>query len=423
MRALVRASRVSSRIGTLWREFVSAPRDTWNKAAPANVLLFSSDADLTTDVAGQAICRVLDPLAAEFNAEGYSTLAISYRGGKLVGQQTGSSLLSISRLLIVAEMRDALRNALVTLLGFEPGKLWSATERAYSSLFKRLNPKLLLVIDADPLICSVAGKHQIPVLEVLHARGYGDVYEGWKKRSFSQLPDGVVAYDDLSAKVFERLLPVLRVPNFRLPFELEVARQFLKVSPPPFAPIAKQFRHVILFTASYKPEDPSWSGGLPAELVELAQENSDLFLLVRLHPVMQVRPEYEKAREALNEEIRDLPNSDTVWASTAPLYAVLEVSTIHFTYDSMSAYEAADVGLLSYAHGISGSANEEHMLDLRSLGFVTRIQQNKPAFEAALKYTTSQKLQLEHTERVDLNKLLDFANASAASRWAVLEDR
>ena len=412
MKTILKILSRGGRLLSLSKEFLKSPKDSWRASSQADVLLFSSDADRSPGVDGQAICRVLDPLAAQFEAEGYSTLSISYRGGRLVGRKTKSSVVSISRVLIRAEMRDVFRNAWTALLGLRPRTRWSATEKAYSKLFDWLRPKVILVIDADPIICSVAARLRIPVLEVLHARGYGEVYEGWRDREASELPDGVIAYDDLSTETFGRLLPTLRVPNFRLQFELEMARHFLQVSPPPFSEVPFQYRHVILFTASYNTQDPSWPGGLPSELVKLARENSAVFLLVRLHPVMRVGPQYRKARATLERELRGLPNCDLEWASTAPLYAVLHISTIHFTYDSMSAYEAADVGLPTYAINEGEAIVWPKMQDLRDRGLLIYTTTDLKTFEGILSQFPKKMAPRPLGEEISIRQIIDFAESA-----------
>lgn len=400
-----------------WRIAYLGPGDTWEESGPTDVVCFSADANRMDTLGGRAVDRIMDPLKALMEEEGYSTVTIASPGDRITGNLAATSTLSVSKLVSGAQIRDLARHPWRALRNEQRPHPYKAA--AYTKLLQNLQPKIIFAFNADAVICQVAGHLRIPVLEVLHARGYTDVYEEWKSRKISELPDGVIAYDDLSAESFGRLLPTLKVPNFRLPFELEMARQFMSVSPPPFSENAVRNRHVILFTASYSHQDPSWPGGLPLELVELARENSDVFLLVRLHPVMRSERKFGSARKALESLLQNLPNCDLDWASKAPLYAVLDVSTIHFTYDSMSAYEAADVGILTFAQGISGSTNKEHMRALRKLGYVIEIPRNKSGFEAALKHTFSQDSRPRQVDEVNVSEIVGFANSSCADRWAL----
>lgn len=401
-------------------EFLSAPRDSWRRSDPSDILFFASDADRMDFIDGLALCRVLDPLRALFELKGYSATSIAYRGSKIVGKKTTTGTLSISRAVILGELRDSLGGALRPLLRRSRRSDAAFAKGVYAELLQKLKPQLIFVIDADPIICSVAARLKIPVLEVLHARGYGDVYEGWKQRKLSELPDGVIAYDDLSATVFGRLLPTLRVTNFRTSFEREVARRFLEKSSGPFSDPAKDYRHVVLFTASWDADRPYWPGGLPRELIEVIRQHDDLFLLVRLHPVMRVGPRFAKAREAAKEALRNVPNSDIEWASTAPIYAVLEVTTVHFTFQSMSAYEAYDMGLSTYA--IDGGKNipSPMMQDLKQLGVLVNVGTDAGSFKQVLMASRPKIGPRPIEKNASTSEILAFAKSSSEQRRKAL---
>lgn len=397
------------------REVKEAPKDSVWQVPPCDVLLFASDADLSDTLEGLAVCRVLDPLRMLFANQGNRCLTIAYPGSKLVGKKTFFDVLSLSKSVHrrrLFRMFAQIRNK----IGLGQGESITPEYEVFQKVLRRLHPKLILAIDSNPELCRAALGMGIPILEVLHARGYGDIYESWKHRGTSNLPDGALAYDRMSAESFGRFLPTLKVPNFRLSFELEMARQFLHVSPPPFYENASHYTHVILFTASYDPENPSWPGGLPSELTELIRRNKDIFLMVRMHPVMRTGTEYARARRALEEIALGIPNCDLEWASVAPLYAVLDVSTVHFTWNSLAAYEAADVGLKTFVVGIGKRTPENHLEYLRARGIVSEIKADQSEFERVLNEPISSNPPASPKGSPDLNRIFAFAVASSRAR-------
>lgn len=416
-RWLGRAWRFLRQLFELIRNFMEAPRDSWRDAKPADVLFFSGDIDRSVILDGKAFGRVMDPFRSLFEDAGYSTLSISYPGGRIVGRLSVASTLSFSRLNTAAMIAARLRKTCGQILGITDFTAPPPREQAYFELFQRLRPKVVFGLNTAPDMCSVAGQLKIPVLEVLHARGYGEgnFYRGFQSRGIAHRPDGVVAYDGVSAQTFRRLFPVLQVSNFRLSFELDLARRFTEDQPPPFAGFLNEVRHVILFTASYKHDDSSWPGGLPAELVDIVRQDQSLFLLVRLHPAMLVGSKFSEARKTVNELVEGCTNCDIQWASTAPIYSVLDVSTVHVTFNSMSAYEAADVGLRTY---MIDELPDSKMEDLRESGFLVPIDKDGNRLERVVRDSATRLAPRKSEEIESVSEIMVFAKSSSQMRWS-----
>lgn len=404
------------RLLRLFAQWIWAPRDTQKEFRQCDVLFFSGDADLADSTMGLAYSRVLEPLRIVFQEAGYSVTSITYPGNRIVGSKTLGPVFSISRLVIRFEISMLIARGKRWFMKEKENTRRQAKQTVYERVIRSCDPEVICVIDADVALCLAAHETGVPILEILHGRGYGDVFEEWERRNPSELPDGVIAYDDLSAETFGRLLPTLRVPNFRLPFELEKARQFLNVSPPPFSEVPNHYRHVILFTASYNPKEPSWPGGLPTELVDLTLENGDIFLLVRMHPVMRLEPQYAKARQAIERVLRAVPNCDSEWASTAPIYAVLQHTTCHVTYQSTSSYEAADMGIVTYAIDGGKHIPTGDQYDLRKNGYVVGVDSHKAEFSRIIESPGKTRDARIDDEELKCSDLMRFAQASSGSR-------
>lgn len=401
-----------------FRDLAFSPRDSWRQAGTADILFFSSDANKALVLGNQAFDRVMDPLSDCFKDAGFSTLSVAYPGSKTVGRLTSASSLSFTRLVTSEVIRSQIRGAWQSISRANNATRSSARENAYIKLFRRLQPRLIFVTNAKPDMCAVAGRLKIPVLEVLHARGYGEIYEGWKTRHISQLPDGVIAYDDVSAKTFGRVIPVLKVPNFRFAFELELAERAREVAPSTVSGLTNRYKYRVLFTVSYDPERRYWPGGLPEALVELIRRDRNMFLFVRLHPVMLVGEKFAEARRAIFELVKDCANCDLEWASNAPLYSVLQASTVHLTFDSMSAYEASDLGIPTYAIDDGKNIVGPRMKDLRDSGLLMNVKTNRESLEQVIKSPKPRSPRQPNPPELQLSQIIRFAERSSRARWS-----
>lgn len=402
------------RFGVVLREVKEAPKDSVWKVPPCDVLFFASDADLSDTLEGLAVCRVLDPLRMLFANQGNRCLTIAYPGSKLVGKKTFFDVLSLSKSVLLRWICKSFARIFLKI-GLGQGESITPEYEVFQKVLRRLHPKLILAIDSNPELCRAALGMGIPILEVLHARGYGDVYVNWKHGRLSDLPDGVLAYDEGSAETFGRLLPTLQVANFRVPFELELARRFVLKSPPPFVENGNLYRHVILFTASYDPARPSWPGGLPSDLVDLVRHNHDLFLLVRMHPVMRLDPEFAEARATLQQQLVGYVNCNLDWASSAPLYAVLQSSTLHFSFDSASSFEAADVGLPTYAIN-RGVHFAGHRHKLAEAGLLVGVETGTSGFNRILAKPSPKVSPGSIEDKISIEQIFTFARSSSKVR-------
>lgn len=402
------------------REAASAPPDTvWN-SGPADILFMSADANKPDSISGLAVDRVLDPLRLEFERQGYKTATVAFPGSQLVGKKTFSGALSFSRQLLWRRFFLSL-NIIFVKVGVKP---ISSIDLDYANFFERvfleIKPKLILMTNSYDGCCEAAYASRIPILEVLHARGYGELGEAQRLTNLCSLPDGIIAMDGLSAATFSELVPTLKVSNYRFPFELENALRFLKFYPPPFVNERNIYRNIILFTASYDPRRPSWPGGLPEELIQIVRRDHSLFLLVRMHPVMRVERKYRKAREKLKQLLEDCGNSDIEWASEAPVYAALEASTIHLTVESSTAYEAADVGLKTYAIDKGSRIHGNHKQDLKKAGILMTIKTDHSTFANLLSAPAPRFKPSTPDTTLNIKQVMNFADFSSQARWTRL---
>lgn len=403
----------------LFQEAAGAPADTVWASGSAEVLFMSADANKSDSIDGLAVDRVLDPLRLEFEKSGYKTATVALPGSQLVGDKTYSNALSFSRRLLWHVFFRSM-NIFFVRMGLKSlNSIEADYEGYFEKVFQILNPSVILMTNTNDEVCKAAYKSEVPILEVLHARGYVSPYgDKWASRQKICLPDGVVAYDSISADSFSRILPTLRLPNYRLPFELELARKFRRNHPPPSEANKATNGKVLLFTTNYgDPNHPERNGLLPPELIQLVSRRDDLFLFVRMHPVMKTEGAYRKSRDSLLNLIGNLPNADIVWASEAPLLAVLELTDIHFTGKSQAAFEAADLGLKTFMLEKNALVSERnHFGDLVERNLLIPIETSLESFSAVVDGSTKFVPNPYSEASLDVKEIISFAIRAAQLR-------
>lgn len=393
----------------------------------ADILFFSADANRSESRDGKAWDRVLDPIAVCAEKAGFSSAIFAYPGSVLFGEKTFLEVTPLPQKppsLLKKAVRRGLAVATSHLPERIPGPLANLYARftafivrtsmsnPYLPPLAKLKPKVVFATNANPLLCETAKALEIPVIEVLHARGYSRVYKAWETRPSSQLPDGVISYDGPSTEVFSKFAPVLQVPNYRYPSEKALARQWER-SPEgsQYLELVSQFPHVVTFTSTWS--ENHWGpafidGGIPTDLLRLVETREDIFLQVRLHPVMRFRSTFSKRAEQLERKLEGHPRINFDIASTAPIYSILGVSTVHITYESLAVYEAADDGLSSYY--LRADLGERGWArDLVQKGVVKPMAPTLAHLEAAIEKVTPRSPINPVRRGFDLNQVLEWA--------------
>ena len=316
---------MSFRSAFKWRlallgEWLKAPPDTVWKAGHADIIFMSADANKTDDGDGNLVDRILDPLREKFEQAGYRCLSVSLPGSQVFGQGSLYFAHSLSKRAFFEQITRSLNVLLAKLRIVRLSAADLDGSAVFEKLFKSTQCKMIFALNTTAGLCQAGYRTNTPVIEVLHARGYSVAYtEEWISQDRVNLPAGIIAYDEASAEAFGSSLPTLLVPHYRLNFEMKLAERFSDSQMCPAGLTAPQTTRRILLTLSYNPAQPSWTGGLTDELVDLVRRNPGYFLMVRIHPVMKTGVQYASAIASLKEQLQEINNADIEWSSTAPL--------------------------------------------------------------------------------------------------------
>lgn len=406
----------------LLRQWQAQARDTVWASEPVDVVFMSADANKTDSGNGEYVDRVLDPLRQHFEKAGLRCISVARPGSRITGQLRSHYVHTLNKKALSKQLLSSMWAPFVKL-GLRNSSVADPDgSMSYELLIRHLKPRVVLCLNSTPGLCQAGYRTETPVIEVLHARGYSFPYtKEWASQPDLDLPDGILAYDDESAKAFSSRLPTLRIPNYRLEAELSLAREFSEKDTFSTQLFSSQVTHRILFTASYNPTTPLWPGGPPPELVNLVRKNSQYFLMVRVHPVMRAGPQYRRALDQLVEEINGLPNADIEWSTNAPMYSVLEKTDVHFTWNSLSAYEAADLGIRTFVLEVGHPLLSEAMADLQRAGYVLAIRSSEKELDEAIRASGQLKPFFREGEDIDARGILSFASNASEMRRARVE--
>lgn len=359
-------------------------RDTYLEMPRCDLILCCADSDRTDDYAGQAFSRILDSFGQELDRQGLRVQRFAWPYARVVGASAwGFAHCANRRFFRAVALKKTFR-----ALGFA-----AAAERMdidfYGRLLDRTGAASIVGIGLPPAAIQAARRRGVKSVEVLHGYGYSSVPWGWDTAPADCLPDAVIAFDALSARTFGELAPkgvqVWRTDNFWY-------RKFREARYIADLPESwKQDLHwiprdkkVILVSTSWGYDGDHGpygffagilSNGLfPDELLNAIESAGDRYhWLFRLHPVQlsgELSPRY---RRILDDVCQRFPNCEWRNASRAPLPMVLQKCHAHISMISMTAYDAAFMGLKSLMLCPTlktGGANALMFSDLREQAYV-----------------------------------------------------
>lgn len=359
-------------------------KDTYKDLGRCDVILCCSDSDRTEEYEGLQYSRIADSLAEELSKEGVNIQRFAWPYSQLVGRRAWGYAHSANRHFFLNLLWSKGRRA----LGLEPAAE-SLEINFYDQLISQTEARSLVGIGLPPTAIKAARIRGIKSIEVLHGYGYSSVPWGWDSAPRDALPDVVIAFDDLSAKTFgaiaARGLQVLRIENLWY-------RKFRDNRE--FSALPAQWRReqswipngkkVILVSMSWGYDGdhgpyPFFAGVLknglfPEELVEaIKMAGENYYWIFRLHPVQMQSERSGRYKKILNDLCGQFNNCEWEVGTKAPLPLLLKRCHAHISMVSMTAYDAAFMGVRSLMLCPtlrSGGANELMFSDLKLQGYV-----------------------------------------------------
>lgn len=358
-------------------------RDSYREMKRCDVILCCADGDRTETYEGLAYSRVADSFAEELGRKGVVVQSFAWPYSRQVGSRAWGAVHSANRFFFA----NALKDIGCRLVGWKLSGESRAVE-FYSRLMQQTGAKSIVGIGLPQAALKAAKINCLKSIELLHGYGYTSVPWGWDSALVESLPDVVVAFDELSAETFRTLaargIRVFRAENFwyrkfctdeaseRMPHSWRSDQEWI--------PKGKK---IILISLSWGYDGDHGvytffsgilgNGLFPEELVDAIKIAGDeYYWVIRLHPVQLSGERMGHYKKVLNDLCRRLGNCEWVMGSKVPLPLLLRHCHAHITMMSMTAYDAAFMGVRSLLLCPTlkpGGANELMFSDLKKQGY------------------------------------------------------
>lgn len=359
--------------------------DSFREVPVCDVIVCCADCDRTDTLDGLAYSRMADGLTEALAARGVAVRSLALPYALLAGSATWAQAYSANRYFfacsVIARLRQLFRR---------PPLLREKTQDFYARLLARTGAKSLVGIGLPVAAIRAAKAANVRSIEILHGYGYSSVPWGWDTAAPHELPDMVLAFDSVSATTFGQLrgkgLSVRTIGNYWY-------RKFLVPEEFQRLPLAwrdlswlPRDRKVVLVSLSwgYDGDHGGYTffagilrnGLFPDELVDvIGLAGGAYHWIFRLHPVQLAGPRFEHYKKILDRLCRTYRNCEWERGSHAALPALLNRCDAHVSMISMTAYDAAFLGVRSLMLCPTlkaGGPNELMFRDLETQGFVTR---------------------------------------------------
>ena len=341
-------------------------RDSDAKVSRADVLFVCHDNDRAYEFGGQSFAPLLDSIAYELRLKGVSVQTLATKWSLLVGPKAYGSPFSMHRKYAQAALRDRLSSVLRNPLVFLPQrrKVSHHHKRTlWLSLLEQIQPKVVVVIGAEPHLMTAAHRISIRTVEILHGYRYSSVLWGYEDRLDSELPAEIWTLDDLSFASFRSLeqkgVEIKRVVNPWHEFVGDMTTPSVFHDSHPLAAVARKLEElqvgrplvVVALTWGYESGgllEGSFSNGLfPDELGNAISVFQRFSWIVRPHAVQLYGEAHRSSLRTITDIIQEHSNVSSLELAMSPLPLLLKRASGFVTTCSGSLAEAIEFGVPS----------------------------------------------------------------------------
>jgi hypothetical protein len=375
-----------------------------NKHTNYDVLLFSHDVDRALSLEGKAFSPLIDSSIKILREDNISCKSILLPWSKLKRKETFNEAANLSWFYLIPAILDKLLNTIVA----RSGKIDFNRVLFYRLIIKFYKPKLIISIGAPTYLFKAANLTNTKTAELLHGMGYATIPWNWEALSQQEVPNIVLALDNISKETFAKSLGKNFITyHISHPFfaSFLCGAEISQVEWSLNLPTSCKFEKTVLLTLNwgyggdhgpYLEFQGVYTNGLFDEiLLEVIRETKEQILWrIRLHPVHLRKKGYDWVRKYITEICETHSNCEWEETSRAPLPVVALKSDCHVTMISMSSYDCAYFGLNTLALCPTlqqGGKNEMMFNDLVENEFLVKGGPNKTQIMEWLKSTTRRK--------------------------------
>lgn len=375
--------------------------DSFPSMSACDVIVCCSDSDRTDTLDGLAYSRMADGLIEELEKNGVTVQSLALPYSLLGGAMTWAQAHTANRFFFAGFVGDRLRRLL-----WRESVLEAEAFDFYARILKKTGARSLIGIGLPAAAIRAAKASKVRAVEVLHGYGYSKVPWGWDSAPPHCLPDVVLAFDAVSAKTFRQLhgkgVRVCTIENYwygKFQNSAEIQRFPQAWRDMSWLP---EGRKIVLVSLSWGYDgdhgeyhffDGLLKNGLfPEQLADAIGLAGDAYYWVfRLHPVQMAGPRLQRYKRILERVCQEYGNCEWEMGSRVALPVLLSHCDAHISMISMTAYDAAFLGVpsLMLCPTLKAGGTYELMFkDLEEQGFLTRGDWDARKIQAWLQSVT-----------------------------------
>lgn len=322
----------------------------WKLLRECDVLYISRDSDRQFVFEGQHYSPLIDSLQLELTKSGLMGISIALPYSTIIHNKTFGTVLQFNFSYLVSELKDKLMGIILRK------RVSKSKEQFWENILRLTKAKVVISIHPNRDLVFVCRQFKISIFDLQHGVISGENY--YSRRVWEIDPENIVfpdflLWDQSSADKLHSLLapysplyyiignPWIRrlsgkdkdditINNLRSEIERKITK-----------------KHCILLTLQHGKGIVGIEDTITDNLIEVIQAMKlDCQWLIKLHPSQCIGKEYTKAINFLKKKFKDL--LDIVeWdvSSNTPLPILMQLSTLHITFNSGSAIEAFKMGL------------------------------------------------------------------------------
>ena len=332
-------------------------KDSWKEINPCDVLLISHENDKVFKFRGKFYSHILDSISCYFDSKNISSMTKGF--SRISSDETYANAKTYSRLWLF----NKIVSSVLTMVLGDNNVYFKLQARFWKKLISRVEPKVVIIVQADEALCSVCHELGVKVYDFQHGvitdsmPVYGQEFQSQKPKEL--LPSGYLCWDTDSCNIINSwsLDKGIIAHHIGNPWlhrfgcvekgdEL-VQDELNKVS----NLFGKNDNVNIVVTmqwglSSCYPEYFSEGEYLKEELFSVIK-NTCTYVnwYIRLHPI-QVKD--NTIYNALQDKLLGLPNVEIDISTRIPFPLLLSKMDAHVTWDSSSVIEATTLGIPSF---------------------------------------------------------------------------
>ncbi len=328
--------------------FLAITQSRASQLKPVEVLFWCHDNQRNAWFEGKRYAPLIDTIIDQIDGKvSHMTLAGPF--SRFFGASCYGNVVMYNRILLLAYIKRLIVQQTLTIKKVKN----DAVVKAWKKILDKTTPKAIIGITPSPELCIAAREKQIWIADMQHGvLAPGNFYDAKKRANIDQQgwPDEILCWDQYSKDFVEaNLVPYVSPRVIGHPAFFSRANKGSVELPDD--PEADGEKIAVLVTLTWHlpalyTNDPVFQAiGMPSALADYIKIRGNFCRWnLRMHPAQAMKRKVEVFRE-LQNIFQDMDNVHWEQCNSETLHDAFTKSSVHITFDSASAREAAILGI------------------------------------------------------------------------------